>query len=65
MARIVQAADFRDQLDSHPAARGLALISRGFPIVTKNDHETAERAAFIYDALYASIAEGQTNPEGP
>src|SRR5215813_4573572 len=26
MARIVQAADFRDHLDDHPAARGLQLI---------------------------------------
>jgi hypothetical protein len=57
MARIVQAADFKDQLDGHPAARGLQLISRGFPLVTKDDHETAERASFLYDALYASIAE--------
>lgn len=57
MARIVQAADFKDQLDDHPAARGLQLISRGFPVVTKDDHETAARASFVYDALYASIAE--------
>ena len=55
MARIVQAADFKDQLDDHPAARGLQLISHGFPMVTKDDYETAERAAFLYDALYASI----------
>ena len=55
MARIVQAADFNDRLDNHPAARGLQLISRGFPLVTNNDHETAKRASFVYDALYASI----------
>ena len=55
MARIVQAADFNDQLDDQPAARGLQLISRGFPLVTNDDHETAKRAAFVYDALYASI----------
>jgi len=55
MARIVQAADFRDQLNNHPAAHGLQLISFGFPLVTKDDHETAERAAFVYDSLYASI----------
>ncbi len=55
MARIVQAADFNDQLDNHPAARGLQLISRGFPLVTNDDHETAKRASFVYDALYASI----------
>ena len=59
MARIVQAADFQDQLDNHPAARGLQLISRGFPLVTNSDDETAERAAFMYDALYASLAQAK------
>jgi hypothetical protein len=59
MARIVQAADIQGELDNHPAARGLQLISRGFPLVTNDDHETAERAAFVYDALYASIKEDQ------
>lgn len=58
MARIVQAADFKDQLDDHPAARGLQLISGGFPLVTNDDHETAARAAFVYDSLYASIEAG-------
>jgi hypothetical protein len=61
MARIVPAADFNDQLDDHPAARGLQLISRGFPLVTNNDHDTAERAAFVYDALYASISETRSH----
>jgi len=59
LARIVQAADFKDQLDAHPAARGLALISRGFPLVTQDDRETAQRASFLYDALYASLKEGE------
>jgi hypothetical protein len=44
---------------SHPAARGLQMISHGFPLVTNDDQETAERAAFIYDALYVSIKEDQ------
>jgi hypothetical protein len=57
MARIVQAADIRGELENHPAALGLQLISRGFPLVTNDDHETAARAAFVYDALYASIEE--------
>ena len=61
LARIVQAADFKDQLDDHPAARGLQRISHGFPLVTKDDHETAERAAFLYDSLYASIRDQDTN----
>jgi len=59
MADIVQAADIKGELDNHPAARGLQLISRGFPLLTKNDYQTAERAAFIYDALYASIKQEQ------
>jgi hypothetical protein len=59
VARIVQAADIAGQLDDHPAAHGLQLISHGFPLVTNDDHETAERAAFVYDSLYASIMESQ------
>ena len=59
MARIVQAADIEGELDSHPAACGLQLISRGFPLVTNDDHDTADHAAFIYDALYASIRQDQ------
>ena len=55
MARIVQAADIKGELEDHPAAHGLQLISRGFPLVTKDDHETAKLAAFVYDSLYASI----------
>jgi len=61
MARIVQAADIAGQLDDHPAAHGLQLISHGFPLVTNDDHEIAERAAFVYDALYASIMESQAH----
>ena len=55
LARIVQAADIQGQVDDHPAAHGLQLISQGFPLVTKDDQETVARAAFLYDALYASI----------
>src|SRR5215213_798861 len=61
MARIVQAADFKDQLDDHPAARGLQLISHSFPMVTSNDQETVVRAAFVYDSLYASIESNTTS----
>jgi hypothetical protein len=59
MARIVQAADIKGQLDHHPAAQGLQLISRGFPLVTNDDYETAQRADFVYDSLYASIKQEQ------
>ena len=65
MARIVQAADIQGQLDNHPAAPGLQLISQGFPLVTSDDHETAGRAAFVYDALYASIMESQASGSSP
>jgi hypothetical protein len=61
MARIVQAADFKDQLDDHPAARGLQLISHGFPLVTNADQKTLLRAAFVYDSLYASIESNITS----
>jgi hypothetical protein len=60
MARIVQAADIQGQLDDHTAARGLQLVSQGFPFVTNDDHDTVERAGFVYDSLYASIKEDQT-----
>ena len=56
MARIVQAADFKDQVNDHPAAHGLQLISRGFPLITNEDHESIDRASFVYEATYASIA---------
>jgi hypothetical protein len=59
LARIVQAADFKDRLDDHPAARGLQAISHGFPLVAKDDHETVERAGFLYDSLYATIRENE------
>lgn len=55
IARIVQAADIQGRVSDHRAAFGLQLISHGFPIVTRDDHETVARAAFLYDALYASI----------
>lgn len=59
MARIVQAADIQGQLEDHPAAHGLQVISHGFPLVTGDDYKTLERAAFVYDALYASIMESR------
>lgn len=38
-------------------APGLRAISQGFPLVAADDHETLDRAAFLYDALYASFRE--------
>jgi hypothetical protein len=42
------------------AAIGLRTISHGFPLVAADDHETLERSAFLYDALYATLCERQT-----
>lgn len=36
-------------------AAGLRAISHGFPLVTRDDHETLERSGFLYEALYASL----------
>ena len=38
-------------------AIGLRTISRGFPLAAADDHETLDRCAFLYDALYASLQE--------
>jgi hypothetical protein len=38
-----------------PEAIGLRAIALGFPLVARDDQETLERSAFLYDALYASI----------
>ena len=56
MARILHGADFEDAVTTTPESAGLRAISKGFPLVTKDDLETLARGAFLYDALYASIA---------
>ena len=38
-----------------PEAPGLRAIAQGFPLVAADDMETLERAAFLFDALYASL----------
>jgi hypothetical protein len=55
LARIVHSADFKEGLPAVPEAAGLLAISHGFPLVAKDDQETVERAAFLYDALYAAL----------
>ena len=57
LAPIVRGADFRDQLHLTPESVGVRAISDGFPLVARDDRETVERAAFLYDALYASLRE--------
>lgn len=57
MARIVHGADFADAIDWTPESAGLRAISQGFPLVAHRDDDTVERAAFLYDALYAALRE--------
>ena len=57
LARIVHGADFADAVGLTPESAGLRAISRGFPLVAKDDHEIIERASFLYDALYAALGE--------
>src|SRR6476659_10103385 len=55
MAKIVHCADFRDEIDAVPEARGLRIISDGFPLVARDDEDTVARASFLYDAMYAAL----------
>jgi hypothetical protein len=55
LARIVHGADFPEQVSMTPESAGLLAISRGFPLVAQDDHETVEKASFLYDALYAAL----------
>jgi hypothetical protein len=57
LAAIVHSADFAVDLGLTPEGAGLRAISKGFPLVAEDDHETMRRAGFLYDALYASLRE--------
>jgi len=61
LAKIVRGADFADQVGLTPESAGLRAISHGFPLVAGDDHETVEKASFLYDALYASLTERNGN----
>lgn len=53
LARIVHAADIDSELHTDPAGPGLLAIGLGGLDVEADDHRLLERAAFVYDALYA------------
>jgi hypothetical protein len=53
----VHCADFRDEIDGVPEARGLRAISDGFPLVARDDEDTLARGGFLYDAMYAALDE--------
>ena len=62
LSRIVHGADFDDQIGLTPESSGLRTISRGFPLVARDDHETVERASFLYDSLYAALVKRTGKP---
>lgn len=53
LARIVHAADVSADLTTDPAGVGLLAIGVGGLAVESDDYRLLERAAFVYDALYA------------
>jgi hypothetical protein len=55
LARIVHGADFPAEIATTPESAGLWAISQGFTDVAADDAEIVERAAFLYDSLYAHL----------
>ena len=55
IASIVRGADFPEAMDLTKESAGIRAISHGFPLVTQDDHDTVEKASFLYDALYAAL----------
>jgi hypothetical protein len=60
LARIVHAADSPNEPGQEPESRGLWAISQGFTDVAQDDAEITEKAAFLYDSLYAHLNRKQT-----
>ncbi len=55
LARIVHGADFPEEIDITPESAGLWAISQGFTDVGVDDRDILNRAAFLYDSLYAHL----------
>ena len=62
LATIVHAADVREDLASDPAGAGLLAIGEGGLLCESDDDRLLERAAFVYDALYAWCEREVTRP---
>lgn len=52
LAKIVRAAD-TDRFELAPESVGLEAIASGSMVISKSDHETLEKQAYLYDSLYA------------
>ncbi len=55
LSPIVHGADFPKEITLTPESAGLWAISQGFTDVAHDDAEILEKAAFLYDALYAHL----------
>jgi hypothetical protein len=53
MAKIIHAADVREDIESDPLARGLEAIASGFSLRFPEDNENLAHQFEVYDALYA------------
>ena len=53
MAKIVHAADIREDADSDPIARGLEALAAGFSLRYPDDEENLAHQFEVYDSLYA------------
>lgn len=60
LALIVRSADLPAASGLTAEGAGLRAISQGFPLVSQDDQETVEKAAFMYDALYAYLEQQQS-----
>jgi hypothetical protein len=58
LARLVDEADVPQDVAVEAAAPGLDLSCRGLRRTSPDDATAFERAALIYDALYAELAHG-------
>lgn len=57
IARIVDEADTLTDMELEPAAPGIDLLCRGLRRISPDDTAALVRAALLYDALYAALAE--------
>jgi len=55
LATIVHGADFPEEMDVARESAGLWAISQGFTDVESDDAAILEKAAFLYDSLYAHL----------
>jgi hypothetical protein len=57
MSAIVHGADFPEEMATTAESAGLHAISIGLALVADDDDLMLERAALVYDALYAQQTE--------